>query len=120
MARSGLHHLLRARSVRRVGADHVTNGSIEDQGSSTEIVGYDDLAVSLVNRYRFIDSSAMRTAPPVSWFSFKRAPKPVEMLQVTRVTCLRQSLDLICAATATAQCGEASCYSFSWKTTFKH
>jgi hypothetical protein len=91
---------------------------IDDQGSSTEIVGFDDRAVSLLNHYRFVDNSARRKTPPVSWFGFKRTPKPIEVREVTHVSCLRERLDLVCTATATAQCGEANCYSFSWTATF--
>jgi len=94
-------------------------GDIEDKGSSTEIVGYDNHAVSLVNHYTFLDTSAMRKAPRVSWFGLRRRPQPVEVRQVTNVSCLRESLDLICTATATAECDEtAGCYSFTWKAKF--
>lgn len=90
---------------------------IEDRGSSTELVGFDNHAVSLVSRYRFVDRSATRQKPRASWF-FSRAPQPVDVEQVTQVSCLRESLDLVCTASAKAQCGETSCYSFSWTARF--
>lgn len=94
------------------------HADIEDQGSSTELVGFDNHAVSLVNRYRFVDRSAMRRKPRVSWLFFKRAPEPVNVEQVTQVSCLRESLDLVCTASATAECAEKSCYRFSWTARF--
>jgi hypothetical protein len=94
------------------------NEDIEDKGSSTQIVGFDNEAVTLVNRYRFVDHNATRQAAGVSWFGLRRAPKAVEVQQITQVSCLRESLDLICSASATAQCGATSCNSFSWKARF--
>jgi hypothetical protein len=87
---------------------------MEDMGSDTELVGFDNKAVTLVNNYRFLDKSAQKEAP-ASWFGFRRTPEPVEVTQVTHVNCLRESMDLICTATATAECGDKSCYSFAWK-----
>lgn len=92
---------------------------IEDKGSYTELVSFDDRVVSLVNRYRFVDNSAAKKAPTVSWFGFKRSsPQPLQVQEMTRINCVRERMDLVCAATATADCGESACYSFSWKAKF--
>ncbi len=91
-------------------------GEVEDKTSFTEIIGYDDRAVSLINRSTFIEHRRAAQSGLLSWLVAR--PKAVEVRQVIRVSCLRQSLELICTATADAQCGDRNCYSFGWKARF--
>jgi len=91
---------------------------IKDLKSSTELTGYDDQVVSLLNRYTFMYTQDARSASPVHWYSFKRALKPVQIQQVMNVSCLRDGLHLVCAARVTAECEGMNCYSFSWKAKF--
>jgi hypothetical protein len=88
---------------------------IRDLSSSTEVTGYDDQVVSLLNRYTFMYTEA---APAVHWYSLKRTVRQVEIQQVMNISCLRDGLHLICAARAIAKCKGGNCYSFSWKAKF--
>lgn len=67
----------------------VTDDKIESLASSTEVLGYDDQVVSLVNRYAFKYTRDPRNAPPVHWYTFRRAAKPVKVQQAMNVNCLR-------------------------------
>jgi hypothetical protein len=96
----------------------VGDESIEDKGSFTELTGFDERVVSLVNHRTFIDRGKSGPAAPVHWYSFWSAHRAVEVRQVTNVSCLRESMDLYCTAMATAQCGGTNCYSFGWKAKF--
>jgi len=95
-----------------------TGKAVKDLMSSTELSGFDDQVVSLLNRYTFMYTEDANGASTIHWYSFKRAAKPVEIRQVTNVSCLREGLHLICTARVTAECKEKNCYSFSWKATF--
>jgi len=96
----------------------VDRKNFHDEVGSTEISGYDEQVVSLLNRHTFKYTENARNPSSTHWYSFGRAPKPVEIDQVTKVSCLRDGLTLICTATGSAKCGGKNCYSFSWKATF--
>jgi hypothetical protein len=91
---------------------------VKDLMSSTEVSGYDDQVVSLINLYTFMYSTISHDASTDHWYNFGRSPKPVEIQQVTNLSCVRDGVHLICAARVNAKCKGENCYSFSWKAKF--
>ena len=92
--------------------------NFHDDRGSTELSGYDEQVVSLLNHQTFAYAETGGNPAKTHWYSFGRASKPVEIEQLTKISCLRDGLTLICTATGSAKCGGKNCYTFSWKATF--